>query len=101
MSVVPIKPNSGRPMRRVAPVRRAPPIPARVQEAFAQALLDAELVTSTVLQSAQQQAAQSGTPLHEVLVTMGFVEERTAYKLLADAAEMQYEDGKAVVPSPL
>ena len=101
MSVVPIKPNSGRPARRVAPVRRAPPIPARVQEAFAQSLLGGELVTATVLQSASQQAAQSGTPLHEMLVTMGFIDERTAYKLLAEAAEMEYEDGRSVVSSAL
>jgi type IV pilus assembly protein PilB len=101
MSVVPMKPNPGRPNRRVAPIRRSPAVPARVQEAFTQALINEQLVTPAVVQSATQQAAKAGTPVHEVLVSMGFVEEQAAYKLLATAAELTFVDASTVTPSRL
>src|SRR5687767_14072674 len=87
--------------RPFAPARRAPGVSPRVQDPFTNALLRDRLIARTALQSAVRHAEQEGLPVHEAVVTLGFVDERTTYQLLAAAADLRYVEGSAITPSAL
>jgi type IV pilus assembly protein PilB len=72
-----------------------------VQAAFTTALLRDRLITASALQSAVWHADHAGLPIHEAVVALGFVDERTSYRQLAVAADLRYVEAHSVVPSPL
>jgi CheY-like chemotaxis protein len=81
--------------------RRVPVIPNRVREAFATALVEAQMVTPLAIQSAIEHSAEHGMPVPDAVVALGLVDERAAYRLLARAAGMPFHDGAVMEPSPL
>ena len=89
-----------RPSRGGSSVRRMPLLPVRVRDAFGEALIAQHLLTPTVLQSAIQRSAQDGTPLHEAVVTLGFVDEQVSYSLLASTARLPFHT-QDIEPNPL
>jgi len=92
MAVVPLtQDRGGQPTRSSgASVRRMPLLPIRVRDAFGEALIAQHLVTPTALQTAIQRSVQDGSPLHETLVRLGFVEEELSYSLLATTAKIPF-----------
>lgn len=93
--------RTGAAARAFGPVRRPPGVSPRVQDAFTNALLRDRLIARTALQSAVRHAEEAGLPVHEAVVTLGFVDERVSYQLLAAAADLRYVEGRAITPSPL
>jgi type IV pilus assembly protein PilB len=77
-----------------------PLLPVRVRDAFGEALIAQHLLTPTALQSAIQRSAEDGSPLHEAVVTLGFVDERISYSLLASTAKLPFHT-QDIEPNPL
>jgi type IV pilus assembly protein PilB len=102
MAVVPMTQDRGaKPSRSSgAAVRRMPLLPVRVRDAFGEALIAQHLLTPTALQSAIQQSVKDGSPLHETVVTLGFVEEEISYSLLANTAKIPFHT-QDIEPNPL
>ncbi len=58
-------------------------------------------MTQAALQTALDQCAKDGQPLYETVVALGYVDERTAYSVLAKVAGLSFDDSSSVEPSPL
>jgi len=74
---------------------------ARVLELFGHALLHEHVITRDGLERAIAHARESGVALQDALVTMGLVDEQTAYRVLARAVDLPFADLHVVQPSPL
>jgi len=90
-----------RPARTGSASRRPPALPARVRDAFGEALLRERVLTSTTLQAALDQCARDGHPLYDTVVTLGYADERAVYSLLARTAGISFDDRVEVVANPL
>ena len=108
MAIVQMHPDrSGRhtrtspPARRNQASRRSPALPVRVRDAFGESLVRDHDMTQTALQTALDQCAKDGHPLYEAVVALGYVDERTAYSVLAKVAGLSFDDSSSVEPSPL
>src|SRR5262245_56731392 len=101
MAVVSMSEDRGtRPTRGGTSIRRMPVLPVRVRDAYADALVAQHLVTPTALRTALQRSGQDGIPLHEAVSVLGFVDESTAYSLLATTAKIPFYS-KSIEPNPL
>ena len=74
---------------------------ARVFEAFRQALGREPVMAAAGLGRALQHSLTSGLPLQDAVVALGLIDETTAYRLLATAAQLPFADLHDVQPSPL
>ena len=83
----------------MAPVPRNPA--AQALDEFQKALVREHIITGVGLERALQHSATSGLELQDAIVTLGLVDEQTAYRALAAAAHLQFADLKTVHPSPL
>lgn len=81
--------------------RQLPPLAPRVEQAFTQALLRDHVLSQGALQDATRHAGQAGLPIHEAIVSLGFADERSAYRRLATAAGLPFVDPGEITPSPL
>src|SRR5689334_19114100 len=86
---------------RTAASRRLPALPARVRDAFGEALVREQVLTPTALQTALDECAKDGHPLYESVVALGYAEERVAYTTLAKVAGLSYDDRVEVEANPL
>lgn len=101
MAIVPMHPDRKPRQTRMAASRRPPAMPARVRDAFGDALVSEHALTPSTLQTALDECAKDGHPLYEVVVALGYVEERFAYSLLARVAGLNYDDRIDVQANPL
>jgi CheY-like chemotaxis protein len=74
---------------------------ARVLQAFSEALVREHIVTGAGLEQARQHSLTSGLALQDAIVTLELVDEQTAYRVLASAAQLQFADLHQVQPSAL
>ncbi len=74
---------------------------ARVFEAFRQALGREPVMAAAGLERALQHSLTSGLALQDAVVALGLIDEPTAYRLLATAAQLPFADLRNVQPSPL
>jgi len=74
---------------------------AQVLKAFREALVREHIVTGAGLERALQHAHAAGLELQDAIVSLGLIDEQTAYRLLADAAHIPFADLKTVQPSAL
>jgi type II secretory ATPase GspE/PulE/Tfp pilus assembly ATPase PilB-like protein/CheY-like chemotaxis protein len=81
--------------------RRLPALPARVRDAFGEALVREHVLTPTALQTALDQCAKDGHPLYEAVIALGYVEERAAYAMLARTTGLAFDDTCKVEANPL
>jgi CheY-like chemotaxis protein len=70
-------------------------------EEFQKALVRDRIVTGIGLERARQHSRAAGVELQDALVSLGLMDEQTAYRVLADAAHLPFADLNAVRPSPL
>jgi type II secretory ATPase GspE/PulE/Tfp pilus assembly ATPase PilB-like protein/CheY-like chemotaxis protein len=78
-----------------------PALPARVRDAFGDALVREHVLTAPALQAAVDAGAKEGIPLYEMVVALGCVDEQVAYSLFARVAGLAYDDSIEVEASPL
>jgi hypothetical protein len=69
---------------------------AQVLEAFREALVREHIVTGAGLERALQHAHAAGLELQDAIVSLGLIDEQTAYCLLADSAHIPFADLKTV-----
>src|SRR5262245_41247475 len=81
--------------------RRLPALPARVRDAFGEALVREQVLSPMSLQTALEHCAKDGHPLYEAIVALGYAEERIAYALLARTAGLSFDDSLEVTANPL
>jgi CheY-like chemotaxis protein len=74
---------------------------ARVLESFGNALIRDHVVSGPGLERALAHSRASGLPLQDALVTLGLLDEQTAYRLLATAADLPFADLHTIEPSLL
>jgi CheY-like chemotaxis protein len=74
---------------------------ARVLQAFSEALVREHIVTGAGLEQARQHTLTSGLALQDAIVTLELVDEQTAYRVLASAAQLQFADLHQVQASAL
>jgi len=74
---------------------------ARVFEAFRQALGREPVMAPAGLERALQHSLTSGLALQDAVVALGLIDESTAYRLLAAAAQLPFADLHNIQPSPL
>lgn len=74
---------------------------AQVLESFGHELIRERVITSDGLERAVAHARESGLALPDALVTMGLLDEQTAYRVLARAVDLPFADLHVVQPSPL
>ena len=74
---------------------------AQVLEAFREALVREHIVTGAGLERALQHGRAAGLDLQDAIVSLGLIDEETAYRLLADAAHIPFADLKTVRPTAL
>ena len=94
-------PRPARPARPAAGQPRTWTLPPRVADALGKLLMQANAISSDSLQSAVQFAQQSSIPLHEAILRLGFIDERTVYATLAAATGLEFVDAREVVPTPM
>jgi type II secretory ATPase GspE/PulE/Tfp pilus assembly ATPase PilB-like protein/ActR/RegA family two-component response regulator len=99
--MVQMHPNRNVPQTRTASSRRLPAMPARVRDAFGDALVREHVLSPAALQAAVDASAKEGIPLYEMVVALGCVEEQVAYSLFARVAGLAYDDSIEVEASPL
>jgi type IV pilus assembly protein PilB len=90
-----------RPPRSGARPRRQPALPVRVRDAFGAALVCEHVMTPMALQTALDQCAKDGQPLYASVIAAGYVDEKTAYALLARTAGLSFHESPDVDPNPL
>jgi CheY-like chemotaxis protein len=74
---------------------------AQAFEEFQKALVRDQIVTGAALERALQHSRASGIELQDALVSLGLTDEQTAYRTLANAAQLPFADLKTLHPSPL
>jgi CheY-like chemotaxis protein len=74
---------------------------ARVLQAFGEALVRGHIMTGAALEQARQHSLTSGLALQDAMVTLGLVDEQTAYRVLASAAQLPFANLHNVQPSAL
>ena len=74
---------------------------ARVLESFGNALIRDHVVSGPGLARALALSRASGLALQDALVTLGLLDEQTAYRRLATAADLPFADLHTIEPSPL
>jgi len=101
MALVQMHPDRNSRPARGATSRRPDALPARVRDAFAEALVQEQVLTATTLRAALEQCTKDGQPLYETVVALGYADERAVYALLARTAGLAFEDRVQVDANPL
>jgi type IV pilus assembly protein PilB len=76
-------------------------LPPRIADAFGKLLTEAKTVSDDSLQSAIRFARYSAIPLHQAVIRLGLVDERTVYATLAAASGLELVDAREVVPTAM
>ena len=76
-------------------------LPPRIAGAFGRLLTEAKALDGNTLQSAIRFAQYSAIPLHEAVIRLGLVDERTAYVTVAAASGLDFVEAREVVPTAM